>query len=135
MLFDIKLIEDRDYENILVNWWSDWGWTPPNKDFLPDNGKGGIIIYDKKTPVCAGFIYTTNSSVAWIDWIISNKKYRKKPHRKKALNLLIDTLNDVAKKTECKYIYAHNNNIHLINTFISNGYLKGSKSTELIKKL
>ena len=25
--------------------------------------------------------------------------------------------------------------INLINTFISNGYLKGSKSTELIKKL
>lgn len=70
MLFDIKLIEDRDYENILVNWWNDWGWTPPNKDFLPENGKGGIIIYDQKTPVCAGFIYTTNSSVAWIDWII-----------------------------------------------------------------
>ena len=27
------------------------------KDFLPDNGKGGLIVYDDKTPVCAGFIY------------------------------------------------------------------------------
>ena len=81
MPLEIKALEDSDYENILCKWWKDWDWEAPPKDFLPDNGKGGLIVYDGDTPVCAGFIYVTNSAVSWVDWIISNKQYRKKPHR------------------------------------------------------
>ena len=55
-MFDIRQLQEGDYENILVNWWKDWGWEPPQKDFLPEDGKGGMIIYDGDTPVCAGFI-------------------------------------------------------------------------------
>ena len=63
-MFDIKQLQEGDYEKILVNWWNDWGWEPPQKDFLPEDGKGGMIVYDGDTPVCAGFIYVTNSKVA-----------------------------------------------------------------------
>jgi len=131
----IRKLEANDYEDILVKWWKDWGGVPPVKDFLPEDGEGGFIVYEDNTPICSGFIYVTNSSVAWVDWIVSNREYRKKPNRAQAIDLLIDTLNNVAKVTGCKYIYAHNNNTHLINRFTSNGYLKGSKSTELIKKI
>ena len=44
MIFNIKPLSSTDYDDILVNWWNDWGWTPPTKDFLPDNGKGGVMI-------------------------------------------------------------------------------------------
>ena len=77
MIFDIRPLELDDYDTILVDWWKDWGWTPPTRDFLPDNGKGGMIVFDGDIPVCAGYIYLTNSGVAWVDWIISNKEYRK----------------------------------------------------------
>ena len=135
MKFNVRVLSESDYENILVGWWRDWEWTPPVKDFLPLDGVGGLIVEWDGTPVCAGFIYNTNSKVAWIDWIVSNKKFREKPHRKDALHLLIQTLTDVVRKTKYKYVYAHNNNTNLINTFLANGYLKGNKSTELIKNL
>ena len=69
-MFDIKQLEEGDYEKILVNWWNDWGWEPPKKDFLPEDGKGGMIIYDGDIPVCAGFIYVTNSKVAWVQALV-----------------------------------------------------------------
>ena len=55
----IRELNETDYDEILVGWWKDWGWKPPQRDFLPNDGKGGIIIYDDETPVCAGFMYIT----------------------------------------------------------------------------
>ena len=135
MIFNLRPLIESDYEDILLGWWKSWRFPAPPKDFLPDNGTGGIMVLDGDTPVCAGFLYTTNSKVVWVDWIVSNKEYRKKPHRKDGLNLLIQTLTNTAKDKKYKYVYANNNNTYLIDAFLSNGYLKGSKSTELIKNI
>ena len=132
----IRELKESDYDNILVDWWKQWGWEPPQKDFLPDNGKGGIIVYDQDTPVCAGFMYITNSKVAWVDWIISNKEYTKKPHRKDAIKLLVSTLTGICKNTGSKYVYALIKSRHLIETYEQLGYIKGDKYTsEMIKLL
>jgi hypothetical protein len=132
----IRELNESDYDNILVDWWKQWGWEPPQKDFPPDNGKGGIIVYDQDTPVCAGFMYITNSKVAWVDWIISNKEYTKKPHRKDAIKLLVSTLTGICKNTGSKYVYALIKNESLINTYVGLGYIKGdSYTSEMIKVL
>ena len=57
MNFDVRPLNLKDYDTYLKKWWSDWGWMTPTKDFLPDNGKGGMMILDEDgTPICAGFI-------------------------------------------------------------------------------
>jgi hypothetical protein len=133
---EIRKLDTNDYENILVDWWKDWGWTPPPKDFLPEDGTGGFIVYDGDTPVCAGFIYITNSKACWIDWIVSNKKYRKKPNRKQSLDLLIETLTNVGKLSGNKYAYALIKNNNLIKTYEFFGYIKAdSYTSEMIKIL
>ena len=58
---EVRKLNSEDYDSILVKWWKDWRWTAPPKDFLPNNGEGGFIVYDKGTPVCAGYMYVTNS--------------------------------------------------------------------------
>jgi hypothetical protein len=132
----IRELQDTDYENILVGWWQQWGWEPPQKDFLPNDGKGGIIVYDDETPVCAGYMYLTNSKVAWVDWIISNKEYTKKPQRKDAIKLLVSALTEICKNTGSKYVYALIKNQSLIGTYEELGYLKGdSYTSEMIKAL
>ena len=93
----IRELNESDYDDILVGWWKQWKWEPPQRDFLPNDGKGGIIVYDKETPVCAGFMYLTNSKVAWVDWIISNKEYTKKPQRKDAIKLLVSYTSEMIK--------------------------------------
>ena len=136
MIFDIKILKSNDYDDTLVKWWEDWGWTPPPKDFLPDGGKGGMMIYDGETPVCAGFIYLTNSNVALIEFLVSNKEYRKKPHRKQAMGLLVETLTNISKNQGAKYCYSLLKHKSLMNTFESLGYVKGDSNTyEMIKNL
>ena len=134
MKLNIKSLEESDYEQILVGWWKDWKWEAPVKDFLPDEGKGGLIVYDDKTPVCAGFIYMTNSKVAWVDWIISNKDY--KESRKEALSILISTLTTVAKNLDNKFAYALIKHNGLIGVYEQQGYSTGdSYNKEMIKAL
>tara|TARA_R110000868_G_scaffold113375_4_gene304356 strand:+ start:2403 stop:2813 length:411 start_codon:yes stop_codon:yes gene_type:complete len=136
MALFIRELNENDYNDILVGWWKDWGWEAPNKDFLPNDGKGGIIIYDNETPICAGFSYLTNSKVSWVDWIISNKKYTERLKRKEAINLLVSTLTEISKKSGSKYVYALIKNQSLISTYQELGYIKGdSYTSEMIKIL
>lgn len=135
MNLTIRALNETDYDNILVGWWKDWGWdSAPLKDFLPDDGKGGIMVMDGEVPVCAGFMYITNSRIAWIDWIVSNKQYRIKPNRKEAIKLLVSSLTEMIRNSGSKYAYTLFKGKDLINVFESNGYIKGdSYSFEMIK--
>jgi hypothetical protein len=136
MELTIRQLNENDYQDILVNWWESWGWSAPEKDFLPDNGQGGYIVYDQEIPICAGFIYVTNSRVAWVDWIISNKDYREKEKRREAIKKLIDSLTNISKMSGSKYAYALIKNKSLIKTYEDLGYTRGdSYTSEMIKLL
>lgn len=136
MKFETRLLNENDYDEILVKWWKDWGWEAPPKDFLPENGTSGLIVFDGDEPICAGFIYLTNSEVAWVDWIISSKTYNTKPNRKEAISLLISKLTEVCKASKSKYSYALIKHKGLIETYKELGYNQAdSYSTEMIKKL
>jgi hypothetical protein len=136
MNFEVRKLNNTDYNLILTKWWKDWRWTPPPKDFLPENGEGGFIVYDKEIPVCAGFIYVTNSKVGWCDWIVSNFDYKNKEKRKKALTYLITILTNTLKLSGCRYSYALLKSKSLIDHYKENGYTKGdSYNSEMIKTL
>ena len=118
----------------LCKWWKDWRWTPPAKDFLPEEGMGGFMVYDGDTPICAGFMYITNSKATWCDWIISNMQYKDRQKRKEALELLIQTISDKAEGLGKKYIYALIKNKPLINVYKKIGFIEGATYThEMIK--
>lgn len=130
----IRPLVATDYDSILLQWWSDWRWTAPSRDFLPDNGTGGYMVYDGETPVCAGFMYETNSKAIWCDWVISNIKYKDRTKRKEALSLLIKTISEQARMLNKKYVYALIKNKPLINVYKKQGFIEGaSYSHELIK--
>ena len=136
MKLNIRPLTESDYEDTLVEWWKDWRWTPPPKDFLPDNGTGGFMVSDNDTPICAGFFYITNSKVGWCEWVISNMEYKNRKNRQQAFSLLIDTLTNVCQKSGMRYVYALLHNKSLINVYENLGFVQGSKyTTEMIKIL
>jgi hypothetical protein len=133
-MLNIRPLTYEDYDNTLTGWWADWGWTAPTRDFLPDDGIGGIMVLDGDVPVCAGYMYATNSRVAWVDWIVSNKQYRKKPQRGEAIKLLVSTLSEISKNLGNKYCYALIKHQSLIETYKELGYTKGDEYVgEMIK--
>jgi hypothetical protein len=133
---NIRHLNDTDYDDILVGWWKQWGWEAPSRDFLPRDGSGGVIVFDGDIPICAGFLYITNSKASWIDWIISSKTYTDREKRKYAINLLIDQLTNLSKDLGNKYAYALIKHPNLIKTYEDLGYIKGdSYQSEMIKIL
>jgi len=130
----VRPLTKIDYET-LCKWWIDWGWQPIPKDFLPQNGEGGIMVMDEDIPVVAGFLFTTNSKIAWLEFIISNKNYTIKEKRKESIFVLINTLTDIAKNSGFKYVYTILKNESLIKAYEEVGYIKGSIGTEMTKIL
>lgn len=134
-MLNIRPLTDADYK-ILCDFWVSWGFEPIPKSFLPQDGLGGFIVEDENTPIVGGFLYLTNSKIAWPNWIISNRNYRKKPERKQAIELLINSLTNTAKQAGCTYAYALIKNSQLIDIYEKLGYTKGvSYNQELIKLL
>lgn len=133
-MLHVRSLTSEDYSENLVKWWNDWRWTPPPREFLPNNGVGGFMVCDEDYPVVAGFLYITNSSVAWIEFIVSNMEYRHKKNRNDAIRLLISTLEELARINGKKYIYSSLKSEPLINAYIDCGFVKGSSNTqEMIK--
>ena len=87
MQFNILPLKDSDYDEHLCKWWKDWRWTAPQRSFLPENGKGGYMVYVDDEPVVAGFLYNTNSGVALVEFVISNFQYKHRENRLIALNI------------------------------------------------
>ena len=135
MALHAKVLVETDYDNLLVGWWEAHDFSAPAKEFLPNNAKGGIMIYSEETPVCAGFLYETNSLTAWVEWIISDKEYRGKD-RRDSISLLLQSLEEMARVKGFRFIFANNNNNALIGHYKNNGYTVGcSNSTEIIKAI
>lgn len=132
-----RTLRDEDYHNFLVDWWVGWGWTPPPRDFLPSGDFQGMVSFDGEEPVCAAYVYVTNSAVAWIDWVISSPTYRKKPHRKEAIDGVIEACeNALMSAGGVKYVYALIKHNSLIEVYKNRGYNQGdSYQTEMIKSI
>jgi hypothetical protein len=127
-----RQLTENDYQEFLVKWWTDNRFTPPPIDFLPNNGKDGIVVFDAdtKTNVAAGFIYITNSEVAWIEFIVSNFEVKDKQLRKQSIEFLI---NQLVVSSNKKYFFTSIKNPSLIKHFTNSGFIIGSQNTtELI---
>jgi hypothetical protein len=137
MELNIRKLKQEDWGTLtkLWNMWPEWKDKFPTKELLPENGTGGYIVEKNNIPVIAGFLYTTNSKVAWIEWIVSNKDYRE-DDRKQALELLINGIEHVAISSGFNIILSIARNKGLINAFKDLKYTVDDKpSFEISKKI
>jgi hypothetical protein len=131
---EFRRLNQSDYDDTLVGWWNKWRWTAPSKDFLPENGTGGIMVSKDGVDICAGFIYLSNSKLAWIEFIVSNFDYKNKD-RKEAIRYLIENINSIAKNLGYKFIYTSVKNQNLINVYSDCGFVIGSNNCQEMVKI
>lgn len=134
MELQVRALQESDWET-LSSWWKWWRWPEMNKDLLPLNGTGGLMIYKGDIPIAAGFLYLTNSKATWLDWIVSNPEYRSKD-RKEAIELLISSLEAVAYQQGYSIVISIARNKGLIESHKKLGYTVDEKpSYEITKKI
>jgi len=130
MEFELKKVTEEIYNKTLTKWWEDWKWQSPPFDCLPSLG---MMVTKGDEDICAGFVYFTNSKIAWIEYVVSNKEYRNKD-RKEAIIFLINSLSTFAHDSGYTYIFTSLKNEHLINKYAECGFVKGETGcTEMIK--
>ena len=129
-----RSLKKEDYE-IICEWWKWWRWPIISRDMLPDNGESGFLIEKNNIPIVSGFLYITNSKVVLLEWIVSNPKYRE-DDREEAIELLINSVEQLCINMGTKYIFSVGRNKHLIETHKKLGWSVDKKSSyEIIKKL
>lgn len=131
-----KQIEEDDYDT-LCEFWKFWKFPIIPKEFLPENGTGGIKICNEHDDIiCAGFLYQTNSKIAWIEFIVSNPEIKDKKVRHDSQIELISLLVVEAEEKGFKAVFSSVVNPSLINKFAEVGFTKNkSNSTELMMAL
>lgn len=136
MEFIINAIEEKDYEQF-VEWGKFFRFPYPPKNMLPSSGFGGLKLTNEDgVDLCAGYLYETNSDIAWLEWIISNPNVKDKKIRKESLTELIYYLTLQAEQKGYKAVFSSIKEEGLIEKYKQNGYLESNRSSkELTKKL
>ena len=134
-MFKVRNLTHDDYD-LLCKWWKQWRWEAPPRDFLPTNGTGGIMIEVDGVPVISGFLYLSNSAVAWSEFIITNFEFKDKEKRKEVIELMISELCRIATDCGAKYVYTSVKNQSLKKYYAKVGFISGSvKVDEMVCRL
>jgi hypothetical protein len=134
MKLESRQLKESDWET-LQSWWKAWGWPEMSKDLMPLDGLGGLIVEKGNKPIASGFLYLTNSKVAWTEWIVSDPEYREHD-RTDALKLIVEGLEKVAIQAGCTIILSVGRNKGLLNIHKELGYtVDDNPSHEISKKI
>ncbi len=93
-----KFDKEKHYEKI-YSWWKDHEQPPLAVDLLPNTG----ILVDG---IVALFLYQTDSKVAFMENLISDKNSNKE-HRRKAIDVALSEIIKIAKEKDFKYIISY----------------------------
>ena len=108
-----RKIKEEDF-NTIDEWYKGWGWPLLDRELLPDNGKEGLIISDNNIDLTAGFVWFTDSKMAFFGYVISNPIKLKKGQRHKAISTLILCAEELCKKVGVKMLVTSSSTKSLI---------------------
>lgn len=104
---------ETDY-NTLSSWWKHYNFPVIPKDSLSKNG----FIIDN---TCAGFIYCTDSNIAWLEFIVANPSISR-DQRQNGLIDLISGLTGLAKELGYSHVFTSTNHPNLEKLLVETGY-------------
>lgn len=113
----VRFYEKSDYP-MVCEWWKQWGWPAIPESTLPEVG----VIYENEVPVCAAWIYRTDSDTCLIEWFISNKSATK-AQRTGAIEGLVDACKHIAKQMGFSKAFCSIRNQHLIKKMEGRGFV------------
>lgn len=123
----MRKFEDKDYP-VVCEWWKGYDWPEIPYTMLPING----LIIDN---TCAGFLYQTDSDLAWIEFIVGNPTIDKNK-RAEGLEQLIGGLKDKAKELGFKTVFTATRHERLVDRFKEKGFHISDKNmTHMIGRI
>lgn len=127
---EVKSFSKEMHYPIVSSWWeSHKDWQPIPEDILPTTG---FIVYDNELPCVAGWLYLTNSSCAWLEWIVSSPTLAKE-QRVEGVHKLLDHVEEVVDSLGIKMTLMAATNPVLIKRLTDHGFTATEKARILIR--
>lgn len=112
----MRFIEiDVDYD-MISSWWTGYSFPVVPKESLPKNG---LIIEG----ICAGFLYCTDSNIAWLEFVVGNPVASKEV-RKSGLTELLSGLTGLAKELGYDVLFSSVSHQNLMDRYLEAGFKK-----------
>jgi len=127
MNYLVKNYSPEDYSTVCT-WWAARGWPCLPEVLLPQTG---IVVQD----IAAGFVYKTNSSLALMEWIVTNPKASSED-RNQGLSLLLDGCISLAKELGSTMIITSLSDKGLIERYSKHGFMAtDTEMTNMVRGL
>lgn len=129
--YELKLFEADLHYDLVSEWWAGHNWPIIPLVALP---KTAFIVEYEGAPVCAGWLYLTDSIISWAEWIISAPDSDPEV-RGTCLDYLLTALKAAAKSNGSSIIFTTCNSERprLIERYEKHGYTITDKNmTNLI---
>ena len=114
--YNIRLIKLEDYSE-LEKWWKLYelqGIVIPKKSRLPNNGLGGFVVEKENKLIASAFLYLTNSTLGYVDYLIADPNYREEDRQQVLLDLA-SMVTSVAIENGCDAVWAYTCNQKLVD--------------------
>ena len=103
--YNIRPVRVEDY-TILTKWWESYeGIELPDSSVLPNGGLGGFVVEKEGKMVAVAYIYFTNSTIGYIDFLIADPNYRGRD-RYEIVAQLITACSDALIAQGCTIVWA-----------------------------
>ena len=103
--YNVRLVTVEDYPT-LIEWWKSYDHVEvPESHMLPNGGLGGFVVEKSGRLMAAGFLYLTNSSIGYVDYLISDPDYKGRD-RFKMITWLIEACSEEALRQGCRLVWA-----------------------------
>lgn len=122
----VRPYTSEDYP-ALESYWEYHKFPPVPREVLPPTG----LVVEAEGLICAGWVYKTDSPIAWIEWIVANPMTIKQK-KDEALNLLIESL--IAECKDYPVIFTSTVLPKLADRLESFGFAKGDMAMQLIRR-
>lgn len=124
----------QNHYETLERWWKAHGWAPVPADALPKTGV--VVVGGDGAPICAGFLYATDSSLCWLEWVVADPESATET-RSAALDVLISSLLFIATERGFKQVFTSARHQRLIGRYEAHfGFIPADTGmTNLIKRL
>ena len=120
----------EDHYQVVKSWWDQYeGWDAIHPDILSDTG---FIVFEDDEPLVAGWMYLTNSKVAWLEWVVSNPECDR-IQRATAIHLLIGHITHMTDSLGLKMLMSAVVNPGFIEKLKEHSFQEADKTRIMIR--
>lgn len=124
---DDLMVEELNFEidyPIVCEWWAQHNWPKVPQASLTKNG--AFVYNHQGMGICAGWLFCTDSNIAWIEYIVKNPDALQK-EVDAGLDLLIEHLVEKANSLGFKLVFTTVKSKALIARYARHGFTKGDE--------